>query len=170
MTASVRAIVTVLIALWLSASLSHAQTVSEWKSVWNIELSAEPQEGMPRLIHVQMENRGTQKLVGHNLLLNIYVEGSLYGWAADQKIRNETLQIPAGHTMKRTLVVTQLEFADIEGRTIKPSVALQHLSSRKWNTLATLTDLETPRPSYESSYLIWSSKLEVNGSRQDIRE
>lgn len=152
-----------LAALWIAASTvwtvpgTATRPDEAWRGRWRLVLTADPGTGVPETLTLHAENRGDRELVGADLLLSFYRDGSLIGWGYDPSLREEEIRIPPGATAERTLRVADLEFLDRDGRPLPAEGVDLHAGT--WRVSATLADRATPRPEGDSSPLVWSTSV-----------
>jgi hypothetical protein len=135
---------------------------SEWRSNWNIEieLSKEIENGLPSWVLIRMQNQGKFELMGSNLILNLYAPDGMLGWAVHPEIRNKEIKIKKGETISLKIPFRESEIHDLKGKTLSREDFLFRLSGKTLWIRATLSDLKTPKPEYESSFLVWSNMVE----------
>jgi hypothetical protein len=136
----------------------------DWRDVWEITLTASPPRSFPESLEVELRNHGAVRLRGANLIFNIYTGEGMFGWAIEEALRRENLVIPPGESIRRRVDVSRLRFKNIQGKPIATAKARRRLNRKEWTIQASLTDLGTRKPSFESSFLVWSNHVSIPAS------
>jgi len=133
--------------------------VGAWRDAWSIVLSSSTRAGIPDSISVAFENQGRVPVRGIGLVLSLYLDDELYGWAFDPDLRSRPIALKPGQRRTITIPWSSLSFTDIRGNPISASTVSEAMSIGHWDLILTINDLDTPKPSHESNLTVWSNTL-----------
>ena len=132
-----------------------------WREAWDIEISAVPQDFtyIPDSLVLKITNRSEKELQGANPVFHLY---GLDAWALDDEIRKKDITLAPGDSLMFRLGFKAMIFKGHDGKLCDTTVLFERMKKEPWKIQCSLSDISSPKPMIESSFLVWSNIIECN--------
>ena len=131
-----------------------------WRAAWKLELSVWPDSvPVPDSVIIGLNNLSSDTLHGTNLSLQLYLVDA---YAFDKNLREKEIKLSPGEFLSFRFAFRSLLFIGYNGQPVDTALFFEQLRTEPWRMKCSLTDLWSPKPLNESSFLVESNLLEFN--------